>query len=583
MESFGAIESTPLWDLSHASSFSQIADDDFLALLQKQFPTGNAATNYDYTDGINPQNISRYSLPSITPPSEDSSPSPPNMNGDGGNDEGTDPVLKRKASDEDFEEGPSQKSQHTSGNKKSSSMARRKSLGTTAPPKDETRLLKRKEQNRAAQRAFRERKEKHVKDLEDKVAALEAKNEQALSENENLRDLLSRLQNENLSLKQSSFTFAVPKTAGTSTENAQASTSFASQSPAFSASSPAFSASSRLSVAQSPASTRSPTSPKAQNPLDWSSLTSFDPAMLNLLDDSPQTTATDGAMQMDFGFGATSNPGLTNNTPYTTIASNPMFMSFASTFDSASPAASSTETHSGYNFDMNGLSTWSPANPNEQSLDDLLGAYMARSDTHYGASSSASDSPITHHSTVNNINTAASRSPAFSTTSSPSSITSDPLFDTPRDGSASDSDIGHEGHNESDCPKTKGELVKRIESSGPSPFAPATNTNKTLRKSSDEILGTMIMCEGSNFPKTQQSDQNIEVLSAWRSITSNPKFKVRYPTFPYDPSLPSSSQDIDINELCSEFTDKARCDGTKVVLEPQGVSCILKNLSNPRK
>lgn len=31
--------------------------------------------------------------------------------------------------------------------------------------KDETRLLKRKEQNRAAQRAFRERKEKHVKDV----------------------------------------------------------------------------------------------------------------------------------------------------------------------------------------------------------------------------------------------------------------------------------------------------------------------------------------------------------------------------------------------------------------------------------
>lgn len=32
-------------------------------------------------------------------------------------------------------------------------------------PKDEGRLMKRKEQNRAAQRAFRERKEKHVKDV----------------------------------------------------------------------------------------------------------------------------------------------------------------------------------------------------------------------------------------------------------------------------------------------------------------------------------------------------------------------------------------------------------------------------------
>ncbi|KAF9652052.1 hypothetical protein BDM02DRAFT_3089936, partial [Thelephora ganbajun] len=69
------------------------------------------------------------------------------------------------------------------------------------PLQDELRLLKRKEQNRAAQRAFRERKEKHVKDLEDKVAELEMKNQRTESENENLRDLLSRLQEENVQLK----------------------------------------------------------------------------------------------------------------------------------------------------------------------------------------------------------------------------------------------------------------------------------------------------------------------------------------------------------------------------------------------
>jgi len=38
-------------------------------------------------------------------------------------------------------------------------------------------------------------------------------------------------------------------------------------------------------------------------------------------------------------------------------------------------------------------------------------------------------------------------------------------------------------------------------------------------------------------------------------------------------------QDADITELCSEFTKKARCDGTKVVLEPQGVHSILESLS----
>lgn len=42
-------------------------------------------------------------------------------------------------------------------------------------------------------------------------------------------------------------------------------------------------------------------------------------------------------------------------------------------------------------------------------------------------------------------------------------------------------------------------------------------------------------------------------------------------------------QDVDINDLCTEFTNKAKCDGTKVVLEPQGVNCILKNLTAPKK
>ncbi|RDB29323.1 AP-1-like transcription factor [Hypsizygus marmoreus] len=545
MESY--IDGTPLWDLSHASSFSQLADDDFLALLHKQFPTGNAAVDGGFVNGVNPQNISRYSLPSITPPSEDSSPSPPNTNNDGGgNEDSGDPALKRKASDEDFDEGPSQKAQHTAGTKKSTN-PRRKSTGASGPPKDESRLLKRKEQNRAAQRAFRERKEKHVKDLEDKVAALEAKNEQAVSENENLRDLLARLQSENLSLKQGSFTFSVPKTSGSDLDNTQASTSFASQSPDF--------ASSSRATISPPLS--SATSPKLTNPLEWSSLTTFDPAMLNLLDDSPQQTATDGAMQMDFGFGA--NNGASSSLPFTTIASNPMFMSYASSFDSASPPTNTNQDHSNpFSFDMTGLSSWqsSPQQLQEgPSLDELL-AFNNHTDFSFPLPSSTSESPIAHHVNVNHIktNALASHSPASS--SSPSSSVSDPLFDTPRDSSASDSDVGQE-HNDQDCPKTKAELVKKIASSGPSPFAPIN-----LRKSNDGASGPMIMCEGTSFPKIQKSDQNIEVLSAWRSITSNPQFK-----------------DVDINDLCTAFTNKAKCDGTKVVLEPQGVNCIIQTLS----
>jgi AP-1-like factor len=38
------------------------------------------------------------------------------------------------------------------------------------------------------------------------------------------------------------------------------------------------------------------------------------------------------------------------------------------------------------------------------------------------------------------------------------------------------------------------------------------------------------------------------------------------------------TQDSDLADLCSEFSNKARCDGTKVVLEPQGVRNIIESL-----
>lgn len=54
-------------------------------------------------------------------------------------------------------------------------------------------LQKRKAQNRAAQRAFRERKEKHLKDLETKVAELEKASETANSENGVLRAQVDKM------------------------------------------------------------------------------------------------------------------------------------------------------------------------------------------------------------------------------------------------------------------------------------------------------------------------------------------------------------------------------------------------------
>ncbi|KAI1160222.1 hypothetical protein F5B18DRAFT_633714 [Nemania serpens] len=63
---------------------------------------------------------------------------------------------------------------------------------------------RRKAQNRAAQRAFRERKERHVKDLEAKLASLEAAQSQTATENEKLKREMQKISTENEILRATS-------------------------------------------------------------------------------------------------------------------------------------------------------------------------------------------------------------------------------------------------------------------------------------------------------------------------------------------------------------------------------------------
>lgn len=63
---------------------------------------------------------------------------------------------------------------------------------------------RRKAQNRAAQRAFRERKERHVRDLEAKLNALESSTHSLQSDNERLKLALQRARTENEILRATS-------------------------------------------------------------------------------------------------------------------------------------------------------------------------------------------------------------------------------------------------------------------------------------------------------------------------------------------------------------------------------------------
>ncbi|KAF9229815.1 hypothetical protein BS17DRAFT_724022 [Gyrodon lividus] len=583
-----------LWDLAQApSQFSQLPDDDFLALLQKQFPSSiTEANSTDPNDGsVNPQSIQKQQipLPGLTPPSDDSSPSPPSNNDSGsrrqsvysrGNDN-EESALKRKASDDDMDPGPSSKNQHTaeeSSTAKKGQASRRKSTGN---PQDETRLLKRKEQNRAAQRAFRERKEKHVKDLEDQVAALEAKNEATEAENTNLRDLLSRLQQENLTLKQAQFTFEVPKPAQASTSTA---TSTVQSSP--------FSFFDSASSFPSAAGPSQPSSkpPPLSGETDWNSLTTFDPSMLSMLDEPSSLP-----MQTDYSSSPFGQYALPQS--YKTIANNPLLMSFA---DETPPSATTHTTTSNpfeqFNFNFpSPTNSWSSTaqSPSfnqthgqsdflhtNHTLDELFGGnYMGgQGPLDFSALvDSTSISPVAHGNSGKSVSpqnsvssppnsTNSTSSPISASTSNGQSPFSWATMSQPDESPPSGSESTPSGATAS-CRSaffTREDVAKHIAAEGQSPF---TNPSiSTLHKATDFNTGNIIACKGSNFPKTKESPDNIEVLKAWRCITQHPHFK-----------------DADINELCTEFTRKARCDGTKVVLEPEGVHHIIETFKSKQK
>ncbi|KAL8956752.1 MAG: hypothetical protein Q9183_006228, partial [Haloplaca sp. 2 TL-2023] len=100
-----------------------------------------------------------------------------------------DGMHDKRKNDEGDDDGEGSAKRHE-GNGKQSKKPGRKPLGSSEP------TTKRKAQNRAAQRAFRERKERHLKDLEAKVDDLEKASEATNHENGRLRATVDRLNTE---------------------------------------------------------------------------------------------------------------------------------------------------------------------------------------------------------------------------------------------------------------------------------------------------------------------------------------------------------------------------------------------------
>lgn len=268
---------------------------------------------------------------------------------------------------------------------------------------------------------------------------------------------------------------------------------------------------------------------------DFGSLIPFDPAVLNTLDDTyTSPSASEDAMNLDFGFGKP------NRQTFNILASDPAYMSFA---EPSPPDSTSVPTpmNTINPFDFSALDQWSRSGPrsdsgdNMQTFDELFGG-----SSNFLSSSSGIDfaelmkkspslmasSPVSH-THLNGHGSGASNAD--------SSLTSPPTNspETPHHKDAGG------------CPKTKEQLLETINKGGLSSFVvdSAGNSDSSTQcetgsipflKKSTNKEAPMVMCRGSSFPKTEQNDKNIEVLSAWRSITSNPQFKVGI--FPHDHS-----------------------------------------------
>ncbi|KAJ1656266.1 DNA-binding transcription factor yap1 [Dispira simplex] len=76
-------------------------------------------------------------------------------------------------------------------------------------------VSKRTAQNRAAQRAFRERKQRYTEQLEIRLKEIEEKTLQTEKEKQELATLVEQLRSENLALKSASFTFNMPLSTAT--------------------------------------------------------------------------------------------------------------------------------------------------------------------------------------------------------------------------------------------------------------------------------------------------------------------------------------------------------------------------------
>ncbi|KAM7207455.1 transcription factor PAP1 domain containing protein [Naviculisporaceae sp. PSN 640] len=160
-----SIDGSPNLGMDGLGSYQNSPDLDY----EYDFGAPDSSFDFSFNDGDQAKMIGDLPAPSTTSKSESPDGDSPD---------------KRSHPDDDEEQNTSAKRRE--GEDKVAKKPGRKPL-TTEPSS------KRKAQNRAAQRAFRERKERHVKDLEEKVQELEKASQTTSKENELLKAKVDKM------------------------------------------------------------------------------------------------------------------------------------------------------------------------------------------------------------------------------------------------------------------------------------------------------------------------------------------------------------------------------------------------------
>lgn len=348
---------------------------------------------------------------------------------------------------------------------------------------------------------------------------LEAKTDTQAAENENLRELLTRLQNENVQLKQAQFNFTFQQpapSAGGSSTGGPGPSATGGRHPSQPSQSPT-----------EPVLTQNPTPPTSKPTPDIHLFDAFSTNdSLSSFGISPPSTANTMANGATNGndaswlnmFNTFLGPGVTNGSspnsalfngggmPYQTIASNPMFTSFREPTPNAwaSFGAGPVDVNmNSYDELFGGGGPMAPSQGLTPSMEDLLtfNAFLPDTTTNL-------ISPLSQHVTPPALPETSTRQGSNSTFT---------LNGANSEASTSGSSSAQQSpHNAKECPKSKSDFEAMIKKSSQDTFGPPVSRPSPMDENG-------LRCK---IVPADPTKVNLDLGTAWKAVRQHPQFEV---------------------------------------------------------